>query len=45
MPHTLAIVAIVFTYMWVADPLVNVRGPWVALPVVLILAICCQTTT
>lgn len=26
--------------MWVADPLVNVQGPWVALPVVLILAIC-----
>ena len=40
MPHTLGIVAIVFTYMWVADPLVNVQGPWVALPVVLILAIC-----
>ena len=29
----------VFAYMWVADPLVNVRGPWVALPVVLILAV------
>ena len=40
MPHTFAIVVIVFTYMWVADPLVSVRGPWVALPVVLILAIC-----
>jgi hypothetical protein len=40
MAHTLAIVAIVFAYMWVADPLVNVRGPWVALPIVLILAIC-----
>jgi membrane protease YdiL (CAAX protease family) len=39
MPHTLAIVAMVFAYMWVADPLVNVRGPWVALPVVLILAV------
>ena len=42
MPHTLAIVAIVFAYMWVADPLVNVRGPWVALPVILILAICAR---
>ena len=40
MPHTLAIIAIVFAYMWVADPLVNIRGPWVALPVVLILAVC-----
>jgi membrane protease YdiL (CAAX protease family) len=40
MPHTLAIVAIVFAYMWVADPMVNIRGPWVALPVVLILAVC-----
>jgi len=39
MPHTLAIVAMVFAYMWVADPLVNVRGPWLALPVVLILAV------
>lgn len=39
MPHTLAIVAMVFAYLWVADPLVNVRGPWVALPVVLILAV------
>lgn len=26
--------------MWVADPLVNVSGPWVLLPVVLILAVC-----
>ena len=40
MPHTRAIVAIVFAYMWVADPLVNVRGPFVALPVVLIMAVC-----
>lgn len=40
MPHTLAIVAMVFAYMWVADPLVNVPGPWVALPVILILAVC-----
>src|SRR5687767_8152846 len=40
MPHTLAIVAIVFAYMWVADPLVNVRGPGMALPVVLIMAVC-----
>ena len=40
MKYTLAIVAIVVAYMWVADPLVNVRGPWVALPVVLILAVC-----
>ena len=39
MRHTIAIVAIVFIYMWVADPLVNVDGPWVALPVMLILAI------
>ena len=39
MPHTLAIVAMVFAYIWGADPLVNVRGPWVALPVVLILAV------
>jgi len=29
----------VFAYMWVADPLVDVRGPWVALPVLLILAV------
>ena len=40
MPHTLAIVAMVFAYMWAADPLVKVPGPWVVLPVVLILAFC-----
>ena len=39
MPHTMAIVAIVFAYLWVADPLVDVQGPWVALPVLLILAV------
>jgi len=40
MPNTLAIVAIVLAYMWVADPLVKDPGPWVALPVALILALC-----
>jgi membrane protease YdiL (CAAX protease family) len=40
MPYTLAIAATIFGYMWVADPLVDVRGPWVALPVVVVLGLC-----
>ena len=40
MPYTLAIVAIVLGYTWVADPLVDVPGPWVVLPVVVIIALC-----
>jgi membrane protease YdiL (CAAX protease family) len=40
MPYTLAIVAIILGYMWVADPLVDVPGPWIALPVVIVIALC-----
>lgn len=40
MRYTLAIVAIILGYNWVADPLVNVPGPWVLLPVVVIIALC-----
>ncbi|MDO8678951.1 MAG: CPBP family glutamic-type intramembrane protease [Acidobacteriota bacterium] len=40
MPYTLAIVAIILGYTWVADPLVDVPGPWVLLPVVVIIALC-----
>lgn len=40
MPYTLAIVGIILGYMWVADPLVDVPGPWVVLPVVIIIALC-----
>lgn len=40
MRYTMAIVAIILGYMWIADPLVNVPGPWVALPVVAIIALC-----
>jgi membrane protease YdiL (CAAX protease family) len=28
--------------MWIADPLVNVRGPWVLVPVAIILALCAR---
>lgn len=40
MRYTLALAAIILGYMWVADPLVAVRGPWRALPVGLVLALC-----
>jgi membrane protease YdiL (CAAX protease family) len=40
MPYTLAVVGIILGYMWVADPLVDARGPWLVLPVVLVLALC-----
>jgi membrane protease YdiL (CAAX protease family) len=39
-PFTFAIAAIILGYQWVAAPLVSVRGPWVALPVVLIIGLC-----
>lgn len=40
MPYTLAIIAIIVSYTWVAVPLVEVRGGWRAVPVVLVLAVC-----
>ena len=40
MNYTLAIVAIILGYTWVADPLVDVPGPWVVLPVVVVVALC-----
>lgn len=40
MRYTLGIVAIILGYTWVADPLVDVPGPWVLLPVVVIIALC-----
>ena len=39
MPYTAAIAAIILGYTWLAAPLVSVRGPWLALPVVLIIAL------
>lgn len=40
MPYTLAIAAVILGYMWVADPLVRVDGPWLALPVVAVIGLC-----
>lgn len=40
MPFTTGIVAIILGYMWIADPLVDVPGPWVVLPVVVVIALC-----
>jgi membrane protease YdiL (CAAX protease family) len=40
MRYTLAIVGIILGYMWVADPLVDAPGPWVVLPVVVIIGLC-----
>ena len=39
MPYTAAIAAIILGYTWVAAPLVSVRGPWLVLPVVLVIAL------
>ena len=40
MRYTLAIVGIILAYIWVGDPLVNVPGPWVLLPVVVVIVLC-----
>lgn len=40
MPYTAAIAAIILGYTWIAAPLVSVRGPWLALPVVLVIGLC-----
>ena len=40
MPYTLAVVTIILGYMWVADPMVEARGPWRVLSIVLVLAVC-----
>jgi hypothetical protein len=40
MPYTAAIAAIILGYTWIAAPLVSVRGPWLVLPVVLVLGLC-----
>ena len=39
MPYTMAIAAIILGYTWVAAPLVSVRGPWLVLPVVVIIGL------
>lgn len=39
MPYTAAIAAIILGYTWVAAPLVAVRGPWLVLPVVAVIAL------
>ena len=39
MSYTAAIAAIILGYTWVAAPLVSVRGPWLVLPVVLVIAL------
>ena len=40
MPYTAAIAAIILGYTWIGASLVSVRGPWLALPVVLVLGLC-----
>ena len=40
MRYTIAIAAIILGFQWVAAPLVAVRGPWLVLPVVLVLGLC-----
>ena len=40
MRHTAVIAAIILGYTWVGAPLVAVRGPWLALPVILVVAVC-----
>ena len=40
MTYTAAIAAIILGYTWIAAPLVTVRGPWLILPVVLVIALC-----
>ena len=40
MKYTAAIAAIILGYTWIAAPLVSVRGPWLVLPVVLVLGLC-----
>lgn len=40
MPYTLAIGGLILGYTWVADPLVDVPGPWVVLPVMIVIALC-----
>ncbi|HJU42171.1 MAG TPA: CPBP family intramembrane glutamic endopeptidase [Vicinamibacterales bacterium] len=39
MRYTAAIAAIILGYTWVAAPLVSVRGPWLVLPVGLVIAL------
>ena len=40
MRYSLAITAIILGYTWIGVPLVAVRGPWLALPVVLVIGLC-----
>jgi membrane protease YdiL (CAAX protease family) len=40
MRYSIAITAIILGYQWVAAPLVSVRGPWVAVPVLVIIGLC-----
>lgn len=40
MAYTLTLVAIILGYTWVIDPLVEVRGAWRLLPIVLGIAVC-----
>ena len=39
MPYTAAIAAVILGYTWIGASLVSVRGPWLALPVVFVLAL------
>jgi hypothetical protein len=39
MPYTAAIAATILGYTWVAAPLVSARGPWLVLPVVLVIVL------
>lgn len=45
MPYTLALMAIILGYTWVVDPLIEVRGLWRQLPVVLVVAVCVAHNT
>jgi hypothetical protein len=40
MKYTAAIAAIILGYTWIGAPLVSVRGPWLVVPVVLVLGLC-----
>lgn len=40
MPYSIAITAIILGYTWVGAPLVTVRGPWLLLPVLLVIGLC-----
>lgn len=40
MRYSIGIAAIILSYTWIAAPLVSVRGPWLAVPVIVVIALC-----